>query len=113
MISQDLGSTDDLYLMANVRPKDSGLPFTVYISEQQGPHDVWIKVASGSKVPQFVATVSVLPNVQVMEGELSSREITLVRQWIELNRDVIVGYWDRAIESTTDALAALKPIERS
>src|SRR5687768_10319858 len=110
MIPPERGSTDDLYLMANVRPKDSGLPFIVYISEQQGLHDVWIKVASGSAVPPFVASVAVRPTVEVMEGELSPRDLTLVRQWIELNRDVIVGYWDRAIESTAEALAALKPI---
>lgn len=113
MISPEVAATDDLYLMANVRAKDSGLPFAVYISEQQGRHDVWIKIAAGSKVPPFVASVSVRSTVEVMEGELSPRDLKLVRHWIDLNRDVIVGYWDRTIESTAEALAALKPVERS
>ena len=100
----------DLYLMANVHPRRSGLPFVVYISEKQGQHDVRVKVGEGVRAPPFVASVSVRPEIDVVAGSLSAGDLVLVRQWIELNRDVIIGYWDRTIEDTADALGQLKPI---
>ncbi len=100
----------DLFLMANVQPRRSGLPFVVYISEKQGQHDVRVKVAEGVRAPPFVASVSVRPEIDVVAGNLSAGDLALVKQWIELNRDVIVGYWDRTIEDTADALAQLKSI---
>src|SRR5690348_289079 len=100
----------DLYLMANVHPRRSGLPFVVYISERQGQHDVRVKVAEGPRAPPFVASVSVRPEIEVVAGELSAGDLALVRRWIELNRDVIIGYWDRTIEDTADALKALQPL---
>lgn len=103
---------EDLYLMVNVHPKRSGLPFAVYISEKQGRHDVRVKVAAGPKAAQFVASVGLRPKVEVVEGNLSAQDFNLVRQWIELNRDVIIGYWDRDIEDTGDAIALLKPLPK-
>lgn len=101
---------EDLYLMANVHPKRSGLPFVVYISEKQGQHDVRVKVASGAKASDFVASVGLRPKIEIVAGDLSSADFELLRRWIELNRDVIIGYWDRTIEDTADAIAALKPL---
>lgn len=103
---------EDLYLMANVHPKRSGLPFVVYISEKQGRHDVRVKVAAGPKATQWVASVAVRPKIEVAEGKLSNHDFDLIRRWIELNRDAIIGYWERTIEDTADALAALKPLPK-
>jgi hypothetical protein len=111
-IRQTTVEVGDLYLMANVHPRRSGLPFVVYISEKQGQHDVRVKVAEGPRAPPFVASVSVRPEIEIVAGDLSARDFDLVRQWIELNRDVIIGYWDRTIEDTADALNALRPIPR-
>jgi hypothetical protein len=96
--------------MANVHPRRSGLPFVVYISEKQGRHDARVKVAEGTRAPPFVASVSVRPEIEIVAGELSAGDFDLVRRWIELNRDVIIGYWDRTIEDTAEALDALKTI---
>ena len=101
---------EDLFLMANVHPKRSGLPFSVYISEKRGQHDVRVKIAAGPSALPFVASVAVRPKIEVVEGDLATRDFELVRQWIELNRDVIVGYWERTIEDTQDALEALQPL---
>lgn len=113
MDSAQLLDEDDLFLMANVHPKRSGLPCSVYISEKQGSHDVRVKVAEGPKALPFVASVSVRPAIEVTDGDLSAERFDLVKQWIELNRDVIIGYWDRTIEDTQDALEALKPLPKT
>jgi hypothetical protein len=101
---------EDLYLMSNVQPNESGLPFVVYISEKQGRHDVRVKVG---KPPNFTASVSVRPDIKVVAGKLSERELALVRQWIELNRDVIIAHWEGKMASSRDVLNALKPIPKS
>jgi hypothetical protein len=104
---------EDLYLMSNVQPDESGLPFVVYISERQGRHDVRVKVAAGAKAPLFAASVSVRPTVEVVAGELSNRDLELVRQWIELNRDVIIAHWEGQMPSSRAVLNALKPLPKS
>lgn len=108
--TEDISDEDDLYLMSNVQPKESALPFVVYISEKQGEHDVRVKVG---KPPNFTASVSVPPAVDVGAGRLSERELALVLAWIELNRDVIIAHWEGKVASSCDVLNALKPIPKS
>jgi len=111
-VKVDLDQDEDFFLMSNVHPKDTGLPFFVWFSEKQGRHDVRVKVAEGPRAQPHVATLSVRSEVKILDGDLNSRDFELVRQWIELNRDVIIGYWDRTIESTKDALEALQPLPK-
>lgn len=98
-------SGENLYLMSNVQPGESGLPFVVYISEKQGRVDVQVKVG---KPPRFTASGSVRPAVEVVAGTLSNRELDLMRQWIELNREVIIAHWEGEMASSLDVLSALK-----
>ena len=41
---------------------------------------------------------------------MNTHELDLVRQWIELNMQVLVDYWNGDIEYTEDALRSIKPI---
>ena len=107
----ELAAGEELFEMANVRPEVSGLPFIVWISEKgRARHDVRVNVSPGPRVRQFVASVSVRPVVDVVAGALPERDLGLLRAWIDLNRDVIVRYWDGDIVYTDEALAALKPL---
>ena len=101
--------------MANLRPERTGLPFVVFISQKGGArHDVRVKVAPGPRVrPSEMATVALRPDVRVIRGSLDAADLALLRQWIELNRDVLLQYWEGLIEYTEDALAALQPIRTS
>lgn len=102
---------DMLFEMANVYPEDSGLPFTVWISSQgedQLQHGPRVKVAEGRR-PVFIASVSVEPPVQIVAGHLTDKQLGLVAEWIDLNRDTILKHWRNEISSKT-ALNLLKPI---
>jgi len=46
----------------------------------------------------------------VVEGEIEPHDLELLTRWIELNRDVLIRYWDGDIEFTEDAVAALRSI---
>ena len=41
---------------------------------------------------------------------MSGPDLALLKEWVELNREVIVKFRDGDIEYTEDAIAALKPI---
>lgn len=101
---------EDLYLMSNVQPAESGLPFVAYISERQGRHDARVKLAH--KAPNWIATVTVRPTIEVVVGQLSKNDLDLVRQWVELNRDVIIAHWEGKMPSSRDVLNALKPLPK-
>jgi hypothetical protein len=104
--------TEGLFDMANLSPKRTGLPFVVWISPKAGaPHDVRVKVSPGPKVhSSALVSVAIRPDVHVVGGTMTRHDLALLHQWVELNRDVIVKYWDGDIEYTEDAIAALKPI---
>jgi hypothetical protein len=98
--------------MANLRPQRTGLPFVVFISQKGGArHDVRVTLARTAKVrPSEMITVAVRPPPRVFRGEISARELDLVKEWIELNREVLIDYWDGVVEYTEDALDAIRPI---
>ena len=108
--AQDEGQA--LFEMANLRPERTGLPFVVFISQKGGArHDVRVKVARAAKVrPSEMVTVALRPAVRVVRGSLDPRDLELLARWIDLNRDVLIDYWNGVIEYTEDAMNALKPL---
>ena len=107
-----LPEEDIFFDMSNLSRKRTGLPFVVWISPSMGaPHDVRVKVSQGPKVlPSELVSVAIRPEIRVVGGSLDASSLKLLRQWVELNYDAIVGYWDGEIESTEDAIAAMRPI---
>jgi hypothetical protein len=71
-----------------------------------------VKVSKGPKVhPSELVSVAVRPDVHVVAGgTMAAHDLDLLRKWIDLNREVIVKYWDGEIEYTEDAIAELKPL---
>jgi hypothetical protein len=110
MIDTDL----DYYLMSNLPPKFTGLPFVVWISPKgNAQHDVRVKVSMSPRAkPEEFITVTVRPEVRELglPPRLRASELRVLRRWIELNRDVLVRFWDGDIEYTTHVLDLLKPL---
>ncbi len=108
------GHSDELealFEMANLFPKHTGLPFVVWISTGQGvQHDVRVKVSPGPKaIPSQMISVALRPNVHVVQGNMTPADLTLLARWIEVNRDVILRYWEGSID-TIDAMRAIQPV---
>jgi hypothetical protein len=98
--------------LANLRPERTGLPFVVFVSQKGGArHDVRIKLARAPRVrASEMITVALRPVPRVVRGRIAGREFDLVRKWIELNEDVLVRYWNGAIEYTEDMMDAVRPL---
>jgi hypothetical protein len=106
--------TDDgLYDMANLYPRTTGLPMTVWVSARGGArHDVRVKVSrqGGDRmVIEDAASVAVRPEPALVEGELDAASLAAVSAWISLNREVLVAYWDGTAD-TADLIQRLQRV---
>ena len=86
--------------------------FVVFISQRGGArHDVRVKVARVPRVrPSEMVTVALRPSVRLVRGRLDPHDLELLRQWVDINEQVLIDYWNGVIGYTEDALNALRPI---
>jgi hypothetical protein len=104
---------EELFEMANLYPRTTGLPMTVWVSPRgNARHDVRIKVnmTHGNQMSVAnTAVVAVRPTPRVIAGRLSQDDQQAVFKWIELNGSAIVAYWDGDID-TVQLSEMLKPL---
>jgi len=109
LIEEPLQADEELFEMANVYPEDTGLPFVVWISPKgRARHAARVKIARTEKATDFIASLSIRPDVRIVAGDLPAADLDLARRWIELNRDALLDYWDGVTVQTKHVLAALK-----
>lgn len=105
----------DLFEMANLYPDTTGLPMTVWVSPRgNARHDVRVKVnmTHGNQMNiANTAVVGVRPTPRVITGQLSPADAQAVYQWVSLNADTLVEYWEGRID-TARMIHALKPLAR-
>src|SRR5579862_9417609 len=104
---------DDLFLMSNLTPKHTGLPYVVWISISPGADDdvsVWVSRDAKAVATEMVR-VAIQPNVRVLNGKLSASDLNLLQKWVELNRDVLIRHWACDITFSENAIDAIRPIE--
>jgi hypothetical protein len=92
--------------MANLRPKTTGLPFVVWVSQKAGaPHDIRVKVARTAKViPSQMSVYGVRPFAHLEGPGLSPGDEKLLANWLATNQGVLVAFWDGDIEYTEDLI---------
>jgi hypothetical protein len=111
---------DELFLMANLYPKRTGLPFIVWISVRvansvlgSSSHVIRAKVSRGPKIkPEELITVGLLPKVYELsadEYQLTREELALLQQWVDLNWGVLIEYWNEDID-TVEVIERLKKL---
>ena len=94
---------DDLWVMANIYPADSGLPMTIWVrprsNERHGPRIKVCTVHGNRMLPDQTVTVT-LPTILVIPpGGLSASDLFVVGDWIRLNEEAITAHWDGQISS--------------
>lgn len=102
---------EDFFDMANLRPKSTGLPMTVWVSHKgHARHDARVKVCRtpGDRMDvDDLAVVGIRPQPTLIEGPLDTQSLRLVEQWIVLNAETLIGYWDGEID-TADLIQGLQ-----
>jgi hypothetical protein len=101
----------DTYEMANLYPRDTGLPMTVWVSPRgRARHDARIKVCRihGNRMDGTnLAVVAIRPSPRVVHGPLAQSDFAPVAAWIVLNEDALIGYWNGTL-STVEFAASLR-----
>lgn len=106
---------EDLYEMANVRKKWSGLPLVMYISSKDaalGKHGPRVKVSNNrtrwDPDDNFVITVPEL----LIKGKpgFKESEVNDIKDWVRLNQDLILKYWSKEIDDDVELLMSLRKL---
>lgn len=104
---------EDLFEMANLFPRNTGLPMTVWVSPRgNARHAVRIKVnmVHGNQMdPTNTAVVGVRPAPHLIAGRLSPDDQRAVFDWVALNASALVSYRQGEID-TVQLVQALKPL---
>lgn len=103
---------EDLYQMANLDPRHTGLPMVIWVSERgRARHDARVKVCRkhGTRMNiNDTAVVGIRPP-SVLEGVLTTADRQAVSRWITLNETALLDYWNGAID-TVELVQQLKPL---
>lgn len=95
--------SNDTFEMANLYPRDTGLPMTVWISPRgRARHDAWIKacLSPGDRMDAAnTAVVAIRPEPRLIRGALAPRDLMQVARWIDANVEALIGYWDGALST--------------
>ena len=91
----------ETYEMANLYPRETGLPMTVWVSPRgRARHDARVKVCmtSGNRMDTTnTAVVAIRPEPRLLSGTLSPWDFAAVSRWITQNHDALIDYWDGAL----------------
>lgn len=108
--------TEDIFHMTNLSPRMTGLPMSVWVSPRgNARHDVRIKVnmSHGRQMSiDNTAVVALRPRPRVVTGRLSSEDRRAITEWIELNSEAVIAYWNEEID-TDELLERLKLLPAS
>lgn len=103
----------NLWEMANLRPKDTGLNVVIWVSSGQGvKHGPRIKVCSGPKWDETKCSTIPLTGIYKVIGnaDISQEEFSKIVKWIEINKKALLDFWNGKIQYTQDLLNMLKPL---
>jgi hypothetical protein len=94
---------EDLFEMANLRPKYTGLPMVIWVSErgrtQHGPR-IKVSRVRGDKIdPHNTVTMTIEDNPQVIGEGISGKDLVVLRRFIRSNKHVLLSYWNREIDT--------------
>jgi hypothetical protein len=95
--------SDELFEMANLFPRTTGLPMTVWVSPRgNAQHDVRVKVNMTHGDQMSIADtpfVGVRPTPHVIAGHLPPDDQRAVFEWVSLNAAALVAYGDGRIDT--------------
>ena len=108
--------SNELWEMAGVAQKRTGLKVYLYISPAQGNHgprikfvnDYSAKMQHGNLVPM---TISDNPEIPVnVKLNISNEDIAQLKSWIILNKDILLNLWNGVYDDEHDAIELLKRV---
>lgn len=94
---------NQMFEMTNLRPRRTGLTVCVYVSERNSSHGPRIKFMNGygDVSVNKLCTMTVSDSPEIISDQrivLSSKDISEIKRWVILNKDLLISLWNRAID---------------
>jgi hypothetical protein len=93
---------DELFEMANLFPRTTGLPVTIWVSPSGGArHDALVKVflTPGKMDVTNTAVVGLRPRLRLLEGDSSSADFAAVAKWLTVYEAALIEFRNEMIDS--------------
>jgi hypothetical protein len=94
---------DELFELANLFPRTTGLPMTIWVSPRgNARHDVRVKVNTTHGDQMIIANTAVVgvrPAPHIITGPLAPDDQRAVFEWVSLNIAALIEYWDGRIDT--------------
>lgn len=86
--------------MANLLPKRTGLAYNIWYGPKEPRHKPRVKVSigNGKELSIEIESHEVLGDV----NKIDKSELTKIFEWLDLNRDILLRYWNEARNGTID-----------
>lgn len=113
--SNEFLNQEDLFELANVDHKVTGLPMLIYVSGKNAAHAARVKVARTYRSnfypgDTFSVLISTKPKIVAGDqGEITNEDVKSVYDWVMLNREILLQYWNHNM-STNDLIDKLKKV---
>ncbi|HTT78527.1 MAG TPA: hypothetical protein VMF86_02505 [Stellaceae bacterium] len=105
-------AVDELIEMANLTTAQTGVPGTIFISIVMGGHGPQVKyfVQPGRSQPSFSVLIADPPRVVAnsLPGRVLRQISPQVIQWVALNRDALLDFWNNGDTWTDPRVTAFK-----
>ena len=102
----EAAESEDIFFMTDLSPRMTGLPMSIWANPRgHARHDVRIKVnmSHGRQMNiDDTAVVAVRPSPRVVAGRLGSADQRLVADWIALNTEALVQFWDEKLKKLSE-----------
>ena len=107
----------DMFRIVSVFPEDSNLPARVYIRVQsrnsKRPAMLSVSNVSNNAQPfsdKFSLSISDNPEIIIGKCKLKPDELEIVKNWIILNKNILIDYWNEEENCTESLINKLQKI---
>jgi hypothetical protein len=96
---EEIGALDeeDIFEMANLGERHTGIPGVIFISTVMGSHGPRVKyyAKTGSNQPSFSVAIASQPRVLAnsMDDRDLNRMAPVVLEWVRLNHEALASFW--------------------
>jgi hypothetical protein len=109
----DIIYEDVICEMSNLRQQTTGLPMIMWISDgkeiNHGPR-IKLQMDYSTKLNKFnLASVTISDNPRITQGSLSKSDLKIVKDFILLNKDVLLSHWNGE-NSSEELILGIKKI---
>lgn len=108
---------DQVFEMARVKPNRSGVPWIIFISSKdyvKQKHWARVKISNVkgtfSENDNFVVSISKQPKVLAGKAKMKQAELEDIFDWVILNYDVLIKYWNEQYEDEAEMYQQLRKI---